>query len=208
VWLFSTRKQNASAAWTRPAYPTAAWHRFHRHPSGEAIQLRKVERSHRIASDEFYRLLEGQVIDGINLFNNNLQEWEVYYNFRIDPTEHSQAAHPPNASNRKPKTLCHRPPSVAHERGSRFRGHTLDTCREYEPIPGCRGLADQSQLTTRIEPGAGERVAPNLPGDFASPSHSAILIIHEKSSLKRTDMTICRCLRLASTPHGIGDLPQ
>jgi len=41
----------------------------------------KVERSHRIDSEEFYRLLEGQVIDDVNLFNNKLQEWEDYYNY-------------------------------------------------------------------------------------------------------------------------------
>ncbi|MFE2648252.1 IS481 family transposase [Streptomyces nigra] len=42
----------------------------------------KVERSHRIDSEEFYRLLEGQVIDDVNLFNSKLQEWEDYYNHR------------------------------------------------------------------------------------------------------------------------------
>ena len=36
----------------------------------------KVERSHRIDSEEFYRLLEGQIIDDTNLFTNRLQEWE------------------------------------------------------------------------------------------------------------------------------------
>ena len=37
-----------------------------------------VERSHRIDSEEFYRLLEGQVIDDANLFAEKLQEWEDY----------------------------------------------------------------------------------------------------------------------------------
>jgi transposase InsO family protein len=41
----------------------------------------KVERSHRIDSEEFYRLLEGQVIDDTNLFTDKLQEWEDYYNY-------------------------------------------------------------------------------------------------------------------------------
>ncbi|MEU9015870.1 integrase core domain-containing protein [Streptomyces sp. NPDC048479] len=41
----------------------------------------KVERSHRIDSEEFYRLLEGQAIDDVNLFNTKLQEWEDYYNY-------------------------------------------------------------------------------------------------------------------------------
>jgi transposase InsO family protein len=41
----------------------------------------KVERSHRIDSEEFYRLLAGQVIDDANLFAEKLQEWEDYYNY-------------------------------------------------------------------------------------------------------------------------------
>src|SRR6266516_5366124 len=41
----------------------------------------KVERSHRIDAEEFYRLLEGQVIDDTELFNDRLQEWEDFYNF-------------------------------------------------------------------------------------------------------------------------------
>jgi transposase InsO family protein len=40
-----------------------------------------VERSHRIDSEAFYRLQEGQVIDDVNLFNDKLQEWEDYYNY-------------------------------------------------------------------------------------------------------------------------------
>jgi transposase InsO family protein len=41
----------------------------------------KVERSHRIDAEEFYRLLDGAVIDDAKVFNNRLQEWEDYYNF-------------------------------------------------------------------------------------------------------------------------------
>jgi len=41
----------------------------------------KVERSHRIDAEEFYRLLEGVVIDDANVFNDKLREWEDYYNF-------------------------------------------------------------------------------------------------------------------------------
>ncbi len=41
----------------------------------------KVERSHRIDAEEFYRLLEGVVIDDAKVFNNKLQEWEDYYNY-------------------------------------------------------------------------------------------------------------------------------
>ncbi|MDH3299873.1 MAG: IS481 family transposase [Acidimicrobiia bacterium] len=41
----------------------------------------KVERSHRIDGEEFYRLLDGQVIDDAEVFNQRLEEWEDYYNF-------------------------------------------------------------------------------------------------------------------------------
>ena len=41
----------------------------------------KVERSHRIDAEEFYRMLDGVVIDDAHVFNNKLQEWEDYYNY-------------------------------------------------------------------------------------------------------------------------------
>lgn len=41
----------------------------------------KVERSHRIDAEEFYRLLDGAVIDDSGLFNDKLREWEDYYNY-------------------------------------------------------------------------------------------------------------------------------
>ncbi|MEX0667182.1 MAG: integrase core domain-containing protein, partial [Acidimicrobiia bacterium] len=41
----------------------------------------KVERSHRIDAEEFYRMLEGVVIDDTALFTDHLQEWETFYNF-------------------------------------------------------------------------------------------------------------------------------
>jgi len=41
----------------------------------------KVERSHRIDSEEFYRLLDGVVIDDTELFADKLREWEDFYNF-------------------------------------------------------------------------------------------------------------------------------
>lgn len=41
----------------------------------------KVERSHRIDNDEFYRLLDrGGVSDDIHLVNKRVREWENYYN--------------------------------------------------------------------------------------------------------------------------------
>jgi transposase InsO family protein len=41
----------------------------------------KVERSHRIDAEEFYRLLDGVVIDDTKVFNDKLQEWENFYNY-------------------------------------------------------------------------------------------------------------------------------
>ncbi|MHA7191940.1 integrase core domain-containing protein [Arthrobacter sp. MDT2-16] len=41
----------------------------------------KVERSHRIDSEEFYRLLEGQVINDVNLFQDRPQQREDHYNY-------------------------------------------------------------------------------------------------------------------------------
>lgn len=41
----------------------------------------KVERSHRIDAEEFYRLLDGVIIDDADIFNQRLTEWENYYNF-------------------------------------------------------------------------------------------------------------------------------
>ena len=41
----------------------------------------KVERSHRIDAEEFYRMLDGVVIDDAGVFNVRLLEWENFYNF-------------------------------------------------------------------------------------------------------------------------------
>jgi transposase InsO family protein len=41
----------------------------------------KVERSHRIDEEEFYRLLEGVVIENVGGFNTQLSEWEHFYNY-------------------------------------------------------------------------------------------------------------------------------
>lgn len=41
----------------------------------------KVGRSHKIDEDEFYRMLEGIVIDDAELFNEKLREWENFYNY-------------------------------------------------------------------------------------------------------------------------------
>jgi hypothetical protein len=74
-----------------------------------------VERSHLIDSEEFYRLLRGQVIDDARLFADKLQEWEDYYNY-YRPRGALAAKPPTNDYDRKHKTDCHRPLSVAHLR--------------------------------------------------------------------------------------------
>jgi transposase InsO family protein len=40
----------------------------------------KVERFHRIDAEEFYRPLDGVVIDDAQVFNDKLREWEDSYN--------------------------------------------------------------------------------------------------------------------------------
>ena len=63
------------------------WHLLDRGIGHTYIKVRtprlngKVERSHRIDQEEFYRLLDGVVIDDADVFNQKLQEWEDFYNF-------------------------------------------------------------------------------------------------------------------------------
>ena len=78
----------------------------------------KVERSHRIDSEEFYRLLQGQVIDDTRLFTEKLQEWEDYYNYHR-PHGALNGQTPYERLRQKPKTRCHRSSSVAQR--LRFR---------------------------------------------------------------------------------------
>ena len=47
----------------------------------------KVERSHQIDNEEFYRQLDGVVIDTAELFNDKLSEWEDFYT-TLAPTVH------------------------------------------------------------------------------------------------------------------------
>ena len=42
----------------------------------------KVERSHRIDNEEFYKLLDGVVISSVDEFNERLDQWETYYNYQ------------------------------------------------------------------------------------------------------------------------------
>ena len=66
----------------------------------------KVERSHRIDAEEFYRLLEGRSsttpTSSTTSFRNGRTTTTT-----IDPTGLSTARRPTNASDRRPKTHCH-----------------------------------------------------------------------------------------------------
>ena len=54
----------------------------HRYIKPATLRLNgKVERSHRIGAEEFYRLLDGVMIDDTKLFNDKLAEWENFYNY-------------------------------------------------------------------------------------------------------------------------------
>jgi transposase InsO family protein len=68
----------------------------------------KVERSHRIDGEEFYRMLKGVVIDDTELFDDKLAEWQTSTT-TIGPTAPSAAKLPTNASARRPPRQ--RPPS-------------------------------------------------------------------------------------------------
>jgi transposase InsO family protein len=75
----------------------------------------KVERSHRIDAEEFYRLLDGVVIDDTKLFNDKLAEWENFYNY-----------HPPTAAS------AGRPPTNGY--GRRRRPRFNDLCQLHSAI--------------------------------------------------------------------------
>ena len=66
----------------------------------------KVERSHRIDAEEFYRLLDGVVIDDAGVFNDKLKQWQDYYNYHR-PTAAWPARPPTRVFYRRPKP---RPP--------------------------------------------------------------------------------------------------
>ena len=94
----------------------------------------KVERSHRIDAEEFYRMLDGVVIDDTELFNDKLQEWENFYNFNrphggLDgqtPYERLRRRPPRPRPRRKPS------PSVAQSRI--FGKSWVVACSQLSPL--------------------------------------------------------------------------
>ncbi|MFJ5899375.1 integrase core domain-containing protein [Streptomyces sp. NPDC093064] len=91
----------------------------------------KVERSQRIDSVEFYRLREGQVIDDVNLFNSELQEWEDHYNYH-HPTAPSPDRPPTNATTESPR------PTVIGVRQLHTQGRAVAEQRERHRNAVCR----------------------------------------------------------------------
>ena len=78
----SARSSGVSSATSLGRYsPPCPDARPPRCSNGPLDKDRSIERSHRIDNEEFYRMLEGVVIDDTGLFNEKLQEWEDFYNF-------------------------------------------------------------------------------------------------------------------------------
>jgi transposase InsO family protein len=75
----------------------------------------KVERSHKIDEEEFYRLLEGVAIDDGELFNGKLREWENFYN-RNRPHGALGGQTPYERFREKIGSLCKQSYSVPHTR--------------------------------------------------------------------------------------------
>jgi transposase InsO family protein len=87
LWVISTTARDSAEPWTGSALAEFHYHVLDRGIGHVYIKPAtprlngKVERSHRIDEEEFYRMLAGVVIDDTGLFNDRLQEWERFYNF-------------------------------------------------------------------------------------------------------------------------------
>ena len=108
-----------------------------------------MERSHRIDSEEFYRLLEGQVIDDAACSTDKLQEWEDYYNYHR-PHGALGGQTPYERLRQKPKTHCHRPPSVAHAQEPEPRPKPVNQLPEPDG-QACAGTAHE-QMRPKLRP--------------------------------------------------------
>src|SRR5262245_16639113 len=78
-----SRSSHSRSSRSRPTTDPSSGTSFHYHPLDKGVGHRyikprtprlngKVERSHRIDAEEFYRLLEGAVIDDARVFNDKL----------------------------------------------------------------------------------------------------------------------------------------
>jgi transposase InsO family protein len=86
----------------------------------------KVERSHRIDAEEFYRLLDGVVIDDTQLFNDKLAEWENFYNYHR-PHGGLGGQTPYERLKQKTQTPVKRSTSAAHRRVMRAVSKPVST---------------------------------------------------------------------------------
>ncbi len=64
-----------------PSAPIDKGPQSHLHQACHPRLNGKVERSHRIDGEEFYRQLKGVLIDDTQLFNEKLAEWEAFHNY-------------------------------------------------------------------------------------------------------------------------------
>ena len=72
----------------------------------------KVERSHRVDDEEFYRLLEGVVVDDSGVLNAKLREWEHLLQFRAPARSPGWPDANMNGCVRRPGSQCQPRPSV------------------------------------------------------------------------------------------------
>lgn len=110
----------------------------------------KVERSHRIDAEEFYRLLDGVVIDDVNIVNARLKDWQDYYNFdrphgSLDgqtPYERLRQKTQATAPGVKPTFISCTKPNRARSDRYQPRSHSdLEPARGFEPLT--YGLQDR-----------------------------------------------------------------
>jgi hypothetical protein len=125
----------------------------------------KVERSHRIDSEEFHRLPGGQVIDDAELFTEKPGNGRTTTTSTA-PMEPSAGRRPTNDSVRKPKTRCHEPPSVAHL-ARRGRGHPQQPCAG----PFTLGAGLEGFVCLLVPLGAVAAFGVALIGPYLTPGH-------------------------------------
>jgi hypothetical protein len=73
------------------------------------FRVETIQTDNGIDTEEFYRMLDGIVIDEVGVFNDKLQEWEDYYNTAPWP-----AKPPTNASSEKLRPRCNQAAADAH----------------------------------------------------------------------------------------------
>ena len=94
----------------------------------------KVQRSHRIDAEEFYRLLDGVVEDDTGLFNDKLREWEDYYNYH------------------RPHGAAGRPDPVRTARGENQGWTVTEVVRPYSHQSPRMDLRNLARRTGRFPP--------------------------------------------------------